>query len=146
MMLKTILLLASEMEVKIKQDIPLQEINKIIQIIEKQDIPLPAIKEFLQFTEIANKLPKKEFVPTMKTLLRIMKSMKENRSTGKTSLALKTNLNYGRLSSHIDWLEDKGLVESIISDKKINVILTQKGRTRFHTVRLTMAGKQETCL
>jgi predicted transcriptional regulator len=43
-------------------------------------------------------------------------------------LALDTNLNYSRLAKHIVWLEKKGFVESIISDQKINVILTQKGK------------------
>ncbi|MHB8601748.1 MAG: winged helix-turn-helix domain-containing protein [Nitrosotalea sp.] len=70
-----------------------------------------------------------DFEPSMKTLLRIMESMTSNRSEGKTCLARDTNLNYSRLAKHIVWLEKKGLVESVVDDQKINVVLTQKGRT-----------------
>jgi predicted transcriptional regulator len=77
---------------------------------------------------ITNKKIESVFEPSMKTLHRIMESMTNNGSEGKTCLARDTNLNYTRLAKHIVWLEKKGLVESIISDKKINVILTQKGR------------------
>ncbi|HZS74791.1 MAG TPA: winged helix-turn-helix domain-containing protein [Candidatus Nitrosotalea sp.] len=70
-----------------------------------------------------------DFEPSMKTLLRILKTMTNNRSEGKTCLARDTNLNYARLAKHIVWLEKKGLVESVIDDQKINVVLTQKGRT-----------------
>ena len=111
-----------------KQAIPIPEVKEIIRIIEKQTIPIPEVKEILQFIETAKAIPKKEFEPSMKTLIRIMESISENGADVKTSLALKTNLNYTRLAEHIVWLEKKGLVESIISDKKINVILTQQGR------------------
>lgn len=70
-----------------------------------------------------------DFEPSMRTLLRIMESMTNNRAEGKTCLARDTNLNYARLAKHIVWLEKKGLVESVLDDQKINVILTQKGRT-----------------
>ncbi len=76
-----------------------------------------------------NKPIEPDFEPSMKTLLRIMESMASNGSEGKTCLARDTNLNYARLAKHIIWLEKKGLVESVIDDQKINVILTQKGRT-----------------
>lgn len=77
-----------------------------------------------------------DFEPSMKTLLRIMESMTSNRSEGKTCLARDTNLNYSRLAKHIVWLEKKGLVESVVDDQKINVVLTQKGRT-FGTMLIT---------
>ncbi len=64
----------------------------------------------------------------MKVILRIMKTMTKNGSKDKTRLSLDANLNYGRLVKHIVWLEKKGLVKSIIRDKKINVVLTQQGR------------------
>ena len=70
-----------------------------------------------------------DFEPSMKILLRIMESMTNNRSEGKTCLARDANLNYARLAKHIIWLERKGLVESVVDDQKINVVLTQKGRT-----------------
>jgi predicted transcriptional regulator len=69
-----------------------------------------------------------DFEPSMKSLLRITKSMTENFSEGKTQLSLDTNLNYARLAKHIAWLEKKGFVESKIEDGKINVALTIRGR------------------
>jgi len=68
------------------------------------------------------------FDPSMKTLMRILKFMTENSSGGKTQLALDTKLNYARLAKHIVWMENKGLVESIIDDNKINITLTKTGR------------------
>jgi predicted transcriptional regulator len=68
------------------------------------------------------------FEPSMKTLMRIVKSLTENGSGGKTQLSLDTNLNYARLAKHIVWLEKKGFVESTIENGKINVILTKNGR------------------
>src|SRR6267143_5225710 len=65
-----------------------------------------------------------DFKPSMKTLSRIVKTMTENGSEGKTQLSLDTNLNYARLAKHIVWLEKKGLAESKIEDNKINVALT----------------------
>ena len=77
-----------------------------------------------------------DFEPSMKTLLRLMDAMLNNDSEGKTCLARDTNLNYARLAKHIVWLEQKGLVESIIRDQKINVVLTPKGRI-FGTTIIT---------
>jgi predicted transcriptional regulator len=77
---------------------------------------------------IKNKKIEPDFEPSMKILSRILKTMVDNGSEGKTCLARDSNLNYSRLAKHIVWLEKKGLVESIISDQKINVILTQKGK------------------
>lgn len=75
-----------------------------------------------------SKVSSNEFEPSMKTLLRIMKTMSEKGGGGKTNLSLSTNLNYGRFLKHISWLEQKGLVESIVKDGKINVALTSNGR------------------
>ena len=77
---------------------------------------------------VKKKILEPDFEPSMKTLSRIMKSILENGAGGKTQISLDTNLNYARLAKHIVWLEKKGLVESIISDQKINVGLTEKGR------------------
>ena len=78
---------------------------------------------------VKNKKIEPNFEPSMKTLLRILDLMVNNGAEGKTCLARDTNLNYARLAKHIVWLESKGLVESVVDDQKINVILTQKGRT-----------------
>ncbi len=72
--------------------------------------------------------------PSMKILIRIVESIIENGSEGKTRLSLDANLNYSRLAKHIIWLEKKGLVESIIEDSKINVGLTEKGRLFASTI------------
>ena len=74
------------------------------------------------------------FEPSMKSLMRIMKSMTENGSEGKTQLSLDTNLNYARLAKHIVWLEKKGFVESSIESGKINVALTKRGREFASTI------------
>ena len=119
-----------------KQAIPIPEAKEIIRIIKKQTLPIPEVKKIIQIIETAKTIPKKEFEPSMKTLLRIMESISEDGADVKTSLALKTNLNYSRLAEHIVWLEKKGLVKSIISEQKINVALTQKGRI-FVTMLVT---------
>jgi predicted transcriptional regulator len=74
------------------------------------------------------------FEPSIKTLSRILKIMVDNGAEGKTSLSLGANLNYSRLAKHIVWLEKKGLVESTIEDKRINVGLTEKGRVFASTI------------
>src|SRR3990167_744846 len=84
------------------------------------------IKKVIKF--IKNKKLGSSFEPSMKTILRIMKTITENGAKGKTQLSLNTNLNYTRLAKHIVWLEKKSLVESTIEDNKINVALTTKGR------------------
>jgi predicted transcriptional regulator len=55
--------------------------------------------------------------------------MVDNGPEGRTSLSFDAHLNYTRLAKHIDWLEQKGFVESIRDESKINVGLTAKGRT-----------------
>lgn len=69
-----------------------------------------------------------DFEPSIKTLSRIMQTLTDNGSGGKTQLSLDANLNYARLAKHIVWLEKKGLVESRIESSKINVVLTRNGK------------------
>ena len=83
---------------------------------------------------VKKKILAPNFDPSMKTLLRILKSMTENDAGGKTQLSLDTNLNYARLAKHIVWLEKKGLVKSTIEDNKINVALTASGRKFASTI------------
>jgi predicted transcriptional regulator len=83
---------------------------------------------------VKNKKLEPDFEPSMKTLLRIMRTMTKNGPEAKTSLSLDTNLNYARLAKHIVWLEKKGLVESTIDKTKINVGLTKKGRVFASTL------------
>src|SRR5256885_812786 len=105
------------MEIVEKQAIPIPKVKKLLQIIEKQTIPIPEVKKIIRIIVTAKAIPKKEFEPSMKTLLRIMESISKNGADVKTSLALKTNLNYTRLAEHVVWLEKKDLVKSIISDQ-----------------------------
>lgn len=77
---------------------------------------------------IKDKKIEQGFEPSMKTLLRILKTMTDNGPEAKTSLSVDTKLNYTRLAKHIVWLEKKGLVESTIDKSKINVGLTAKGK------------------
>jgi len=77
---------------------------------------------------IKSKKLEPDFEPSMKTLLRILKSMIDNGPEAKTTLSVDTHLNYTRLAKHIVWLEKKGLVESTIDKSKINVGLTEKGK------------------
>ena len=83
---------------------------------------------------VKNKKIEPNFEPSMKTLVRVMKAMRENGSEGKTQLSLDTNLNYTRLAKHIVWLEKKGLVKSTIEDNKVIVTLTTNGRTFASTL------------
>ena len=69
-----------------------------------------------------------DFEPSIKTLSRILKAMKDYGPEAKTSLSLDANLNYARLAKHIVWLEKKGLVKSTIDKSKISVGLTEKGK------------------
>ena len=69
-----------------------------------------------------------EFQPNMKLLYRITKAIMENNSLGKTSLSQKANINYVILMKHLAWLDDKGLIESIINEGKVHVRFGEKGR------------------
>jgi predicted transcriptional regulator len=83
----------------------------------------PKILEIIKIKKI-----EPDFEPSMKTLSRIVKSLTEQDSGGKTQLSLDTNLNYARLAKHIVWLEKKGLAKSTIKDNKITIGLTANGR------------------
>jgi predicted transcriptional regulator len=83
---------------------------------------------------IKSKKIEPDFEPSMKTLLRILKTMTDNGPEAKTSLSVDTKLNYTRLAKHIVWLEKKGLVESTIDKSKINVGLTAKGKVFASTL------------
>lgn len=78
--------------------------------------------------EIESTTLDQDFEPSIKTLSRIMQTLTDNGSGGKTQISLDANLNYARLAKHIVWLEKKGLVESRIESSKINVVLTRNGK------------------
>jgi len=68
------------------------------------------------------------FKPSIDILSRIMKVLLENNSVGKTNLSQQANVNYVRLSKHLQWLEKRNLVELVVQGSKIGVILTESGR------------------
>jgi len=76
----------------------------------------------------SNRITNQNFEPSMKLLLRIMKVILESNSIGKTSLSQKANINYHRLSKHLDWLEKKHLIEYVLEDSKVKIRLTENGR------------------
>ena len=70
-----------------------------------------------------------KFKPSTRSMIRIIQSISDNGSQGKTSLATGLNLNYARLTKHVVWMEDRGLVLSTICNSKIKIGLTEKGRS-----------------
>jgi predicted transcriptional regulator len=68
------------------------------------------------------------FEPSLKMLSRIMKVILEKDSISKTSISQEANIQYARLLKHLDWLEEKHLVESILEDGKVGIKFTRLGR------------------
>jgi predicted transcriptional regulator len=69
-----------------------------------------------------------KFEPSVKILLRIMRSIRENNSIGRTALALESNVNYAVLSRYLDWLENKSVIKLVLVGGKANIRMTEKGR------------------
>ncbi|MBI1829404.1 MAG: hypothetical protein HY222_03120 [Thaumarchaeota archaeon] len=69
-----------------------------------------------------------EFNPSMKILSRIMKVLLDINSIQRTTMSLETNIQYSRLSRHLEWLERKRLIESFVEEGKIFLKLTSLGR------------------
>ncbi len=76
----------------------------------------------------SNRITNSNFEPSMKLLSRIVKVIHESNSIGKTSLSQEANINYHILSKHLDWLEKRHLIESIVEDGKVKMKLTNSGR------------------
>lgn len=68
------------------------------------------------------------FDPSMKILSRILNVLMGNNNVIKATLLKKANLNHIRLSSHLEWLEQKGLIEYVVIDNKAHITLTESGR------------------
>lgn len=68
------------------------------------------------------------FSPSVKILSRIIKVMLDQNSIQRTTLSLETNIQYSRLSRHLDWLERKKLIESFVEDGRIFLKLSSLGR------------------
>jgi predicted transcriptional regulator len=69
-----------------------------------------------------------KFEPSIKILLRIMRSIRENNHIGRTALAMESNINYTVLSKYLNWLERKSIIKLILIDGKANISMTAKGR------------------
>lgn len=69
-----------------------------------------------------------KFEPSMKILARIVRVILEKNSIRKTGLSQEANIQYTRLLKHLDWLEEKHLVESVIDNGGIGIKLTNKGK------------------
>ena len=95
---------------------------------EVQQIKLLAIRIQRLIEIVKRKKLAISFEPSMKILSRILKIVIDNGPKGRTALSLGANLNYERLAKHLVWLEQRGMVKSIIEDDKINFGLTEKGR------------------
>lgn len=95
--------------------------NKLVNMVKKQK-------------NIESKTLTPDFKPSMTVLSRIMQTMVDKGTKGKTQLSLDANLNYARLAKHIVWLEKKGLTESTIENNKINVVLTKNGKIFASTI------------
>ena len=65
---------------------------------------------------------------SLNVIRRIFLRLQENRSIKRTNLALEANVNYVRLSNHLDWLEKKNFIELVVENGKIVVRLTQGGQ------------------
>lgn len=72
--------------------------------------------------------PKMAFEPSMKILLRITKVLFERNSIGRTELAQMANLQYGRLTKYMEWLERRSFVEFSLENRRVLVRLTVLGR------------------
>ena len=71
---------------------------------------------------------KTEFEPSMRIISRILEVLLEKNSIQRTDLSELANLNYSRLTKHIDWFERKSFVELMVENRKMNIILTPAGR------------------
>ena len=86
--------------------------------------------------EFWNEKSNNAFSPSMKILSRIIKVMLEKNSIQRTSLSLETNIQYSRLSRHLEWLERKKLIESFVEEGKIFLKLSSLGREFAPSVSL----------
>lgn len=69
-----------------------------------------------------------EFKPSMKILSKIMQSILEKNSLGRTSLSQITHTNYQTISRHVEWLKQKSFVDITLDRGKVHVELSSAGR------------------
>lgn len=61
-------------------------------------------------------------------LSRITTVLLDRNTIGRTELSQKANVNYTRLLRHIEWLQDKELVDLIVERGKVKVRLSNTGK------------------
>jgi predicted transcriptional regulator len=69
-----------------------------------------------------------DFEPSMSLISKIMKVLLERNSIGKTALSQEANVNYVRLTRHLQLLEEKRFVERTVEEDRINFTLSRMGR------------------
>jgi predicted transcriptional regulator len=80
-----------------------------------------------------------KFEPSFRVLHRALSIILSENGKTRTALAQQANLNYCRLSSHIEWLRRKNLVRLIVEEGKVKIILTESG-VMF---AVTLVGRQD---
>lgn len=67
-------------------------------------------------------------LPGLAILRKVINVLYDHGPLEKTDLSKKTGVHYQRLMKYVDWLESKGAVEKMVSDGKLKVSLTERGR------------------
>jgi predicted transcriptional regulator len=67
------------------------------------------------------------FEPSLRILSRILGELLDN-SVTKTELSQRSRVNYTRFLKHLDWLDERRLVELSVERHKVIVRLTRRGR------------------
>jgi len=68
-----------------------------------------------------------EFIPNMRVLLRVLAHLLDGPTT-LTKIRAKTKLNHTKYKAYVEWLEDRGIIESVIEKHKARMCLTKEGR------------------
>lgn len=71
---------------------------------------------------------KTKFEPSRIILPRIVRALLENGPVGRSTLAVKSNINYPKLAKHLIWLQANSYVEFSVENRKFVVRLTEAGR------------------
>jgi predicted transcriptional regulator len=68
------------------------------------------------------------FEPSLNVLCHVIRVMLEKNSIEKIGLSQESNIQYTELLKHLEWLEKKRLVESVVEEGRMYIVLTSKGR------------------
>jgi len=70
----------------------------------------------------------RRFFPSFRVLTRLLDTLLEEDAATKTILSQKSGINYTRLLKHLDWMEEKGIIELGVRRHKVIIRLTKDGR------------------